>query len=123
MQQKLAQYEELYNNRVDWQNRSNALDSAQKSLDTYPLPNSTVNQMLENCAAGLASVSISQYDSATGTLTVSVTASQVDRINQFIEKLRQQSIFDVQEYSGYQKLSDDSWAVNVTLGLKSSAGR
>jgi len=123
VQQKLAQYEELYNNRVDWQNRSNALDSAQKSLDTYPLPNSTVNQMLENCAAGLASVSISQYDSATGTLTVSVTASQVDRINQFIEKLRQQSIFDVQEYSGYQKLSDDSWAVNVTLGLKSSAGR
>ncbi len=93
------------------------------AIDSYPRGSSALIQALEKYADGYAELTYTSFDAASGTLNITTTASDVEKINQYIAVLQQQDIFESVTYSGYSQNTDDSWSVNVSLVLSENAGK
>ena len=88
----------------------------------YPLVDSTVNNVLSSCAAGLVTAEVSSYDASTGVITFNTSAANVDQIHQFATLLSQQQIFAAVDYSGYSQDSEGTWRVKVNCILAPRQG-
>lgn len=99
----------------------NSLNQGMTGLKTnvlsYPRVDSTVEQVLNNCAAGLVTAEISSYDSTDGALVFKSGAANVDQINQFITLLMRQDIFAAVDYTGYTQDSEGQWTVKVNCTM------
>ncbi|MCD2492416.1 hypothetical protein LQE92_07185 [Lacrimispora sp. NSJ-141] len=98
------------------------LTGLRSSILEYPVVDSTVEQVLSYCAAGLVSAEISSYDSGTGVVSFHTSAGNVDQIHQFATLLSQQDIFASVDYSGYTQSSDGSWSVKVNCVMAGRQG-
>ena len=88
----------------------------------YPLVDSTVNNVLSSCAAGLVTAEVSSYDASTGVITFNTSAANVDQIHQFATLLSQQQIFAAVDYSGYSQDSEGTWRVKVNAYWRRDRG-
>ena len=101
-----------------------ALDDLKSNIFTYPVGNTEILKVFENCATGIASLEFSSFESNDGYISVSAKASEVEDINQFIKKLTEEEIFKAVDYTGYAYSSeDDTWNIKVSCVLNESAGR
>lgn len=93
-------------------------------LMSYPTINSSVEQVLEECAGSGVSVEIKSFQRDSGVLTLEASAGNVRDINGFIANLQQQEIFEVVEYSGYTYVSGiDNYSIHVICCMAEGAGR
>lgn len=99
----------------------NRLNSGMTGLKTnvlsYPSVDGSVEQVLNQCAAGLVTAEISSYDSSDGALVFKSSAANVDQINRFIALLMEQEIFAGVDYTGYTQDSDGRWNVKVNCTM------
>lgn len=127
----LTQYAEEQAKYSELSGKNTELTSLNTNIKSYPLPNSRVVQVVNDCANGLASVEITSYDASTGLLVVKTTSlrggsmdDQVKVINQFIAKLMENDTFTDVNYTGYAY--DDQtqlYNINVNCSLSEKAGK
>ena len=102
----------------------NAYLAAEKDIESYPVADSGLNAVLAECADGLANLDIISYDAETGILKFNATAAEVEKINQFVDLLRQRDSFESVSYTGYAwQEQEGQWLINVVCYLSESAGK
>lgn len=95
----------------------NNLTGLRNSVSAYPRVDSSTEQVVAGCAAGLVSAEISSYDSANGILSFNTSAANVEQIHQFIALLSQQEIFASVDYTGYTQDKEGLWNVKVNCTM------
>lgn len=102
----------------------NKVESIWSHLMSYPTVNSSVEQMLKECAGSDVSIEIKNFQRDSGVLTLEASADDVRNINGFIGKLQEQEILEAVEYSGYTYVSGlDNYNIHVVLCMAEGAGR
>ncbi|MCR5702071.1 MAG: hypothetical protein K6G76_08005 [Lachnospiraceae bacterium] len=102
----------------------NGLRLFDKNLDSYPLPTSYINKVIESAVSGLGEVSVDSYNSSTGTVGITARFTDVDNINTFIDRLDSQECFYDVNYMGYSEInSSGQWVANLECTLSENAGR
>lgn len=93
-------------------------------LMSYPVINSSIEQVLAACAGSDVSVEIKSFQRDSGVLTIEAQTNDVKNVNGFIAKLQEQDIFEAVEYSGYTYVSGaDHYGIHVVCCMAEGAGR
>ena len=93
-------------------------------LLSYPTINSSVQQILNDCAEGIVSIEIKSFQRDSGVLAIDASATDVRSINGFVANLQTQEIFENVEYSGYTYTSGpNNYSIHVVCSLAEGAGR
>jgi len=101
-----------------------AVEEIGDNIQTYPVGNTKLLRIVENCAAGYANISYGDFTANTGSISLTASSENVEMIHQFIKKLTQEDIFCTVDYSGYTYSEiNNCWNINVTCILAESAGR
>lgn len=92
-------------------------------LETYPLPDSTVNAKILQAARGESVVvDFNSYDAESGVFSITASSYEVENINKFIAKLMELDIFEDVDYTGYEwNDSSETWSIKVICTLKARA--
>lgn len=99
-------------------------ETAISYIESYPLPTGEVAEVFCRCADGLATISISGYDAASGVFSLSVSTENAAAVNQFVERLRREKAFSAVSYTGYSYQEQaEQWIVQVICTLAADAGR
>lgn len=120
--QEKAEYEQLLSSNELTTQQITYVQGVKKAIQSYPLCNSQVLEDFEACVDGLAKVSVTSFDSASGTMTTAMTAEDVQDINQLVTRLIEDDMFTNIEYTGYT-YNENAWTVNVVFTLSASVGR
>ena len=93
-------------------------------IESYPLPTGEVVKAFYRCADGLAAISISGYDAASGIFSLSASTENAAAVNRFVERLRSAEAFSDVYYTGYSYQEQTKrWSVQVVCTLAADAGR
>ena len=94
-------------------------DLLKEYIDSYPKPDSSVNEAISLAARGEnVQVSYDSYNASTGLLNLMATGKTVEKINKFIANLMALDIFEHVDYTGYSfNEGDNTWSINVTCTL------
>ena len=117
-----AEYEQLLSDNGLLSRQITYVQGVKEAINGYPLGDSDVLREFERCVGDLARVDVTSFDSASGTMTTSVTSDDVADINLLISNLTQDGMFTNVEYTGYT-FEEGSWTVNVVFTLAASVGR
>ena len=118
---QVKEYEDMYDNMAEMGKIQGGADRLKSYLDTYPVPDSTVNDSILSAAKSHnVAITINSYNALTGVFNITATAPDVDDINLFIADLMSMDIFEKVDYKGYELTSDgSSWQINVVCVLAS----
>ena len=106
------------------QYRINKVEDIWNHLMSYPIINSSVEQILKECAGSGVSIEIKSFQRDSGVLTLEAYADNVQDINGFIGNLQEQELFEAIEYSGYTYVSGvDHYNIHVICCMAEGAGR
>lgn len=95
-----------------------------ENINTYPVCNKSVIDVIEKCADGYATITYNSFDAQAGIVSINATAAVVEDINKFIKRLTEENVFYLIDYSGYTYIeSSNKWNINVVCTLAESAGR
>lgn len=97
---------------------SSSMAGLKGSVLAYPRIDSSTEQTVEACAAGLVTAEISGYNSEDGVMSFNTSAANVEQIHQFVDLLSRQSVFEAVDYTGYTQGSDGQWNVKVNCIMK-----
>ena len=114
-----AKYDQLLQEAGKLGRAQGAVDLLKKYRDTYPIPDSSINQTVTD-AAGQEDVEVKfgSYSAANGVLEMVATAEDVEKINRFIARLLAMDIFELVDYTGYTKNeADGTWSIHVVCTL------
>ena len=103
--------------------RQGGTDILREYLDSYPIPDSSINDKLI-AAAGQYNVSIefNSYDAGSGIFSTTASSPVVENINMFIADLLDMDIFEDVDYTGYSwNDSDETWSIKVICTLSGQA--
>lgn len=103
--------------------QANSIRNVLDTIETYPILNDEIIKVLEDTAQGYAKIEIGSFDAENGHVNVTATANDVEKINQYIDRLEEQEIFKEVTYSGYNMLQDGTWSINVKCIFAESVGR
>lgn len=93
-------------------------------LMSYPTFCSDVEAALLNCRGSDIELEIRSFNRDSGVLTLSASAQNAASVSGFIERLREQEIFESVEYSGYTLDSGKgSYSIHVVCIMAEGAGR
>lgn len=123
--------QEAYAEAMNKQAEANRLQSMVRdgeglweTIQSYPLPNSKVEQEILQCAGSEVSITVNSYDAKTGVYEFTAKSANVTTINAFITRLRESSVFANLEYSGYtMEEKTGMYLIMVNGFLNESAGR
>ena len=102
--------------------RQGGLNMLHKYIDSYPIPDSEVNKVI-NAAAEKYGVKVifDSYDAGTGVFSITAESVEVEKINQFIADLMKLKNFEKVDYTGYNAIQDkdgnSGWQINVVCTL------
>jgi hypothetical protein len=121
----LAEYDNLKAANVELARTANDVDNVWKYVDSYPTYNRELEKVVEDCASGLAEVTIKDFSANSGTLGITTKAPNVDQIHTYIEVLKQSPVFYDVNYTGYSYdgEKDGTWTVRVECKLSDIAGK
>ena len=119
---KVAEYDAMYDNMAEMGRIQGGVDILKNDLDSYPAPNSSINNaILEAAKKHDVSVEFNSYSASTGVFSITASSPEVEDINQFIAELLSMDIFENVDYTGYSLSSDGtSWQINVVCSLAGS---
>ena len=102
---------------------ANSIQNVIDTIDTYPILDDNVIDILEKTATGYADIEIGSFDAESGIVNVAAKAKDVELINQYVYRLEEQDIFNSVKYSGYTMNDDGSWTINVLCTFAEGVGR
>ena len=116
---QVSEYDAMYNNMSDMGRIQGGVDLLEKYLDSYPVPNSSINnKILEASNKHNVEVVFNSYSASTGVFSITASSPEVEDINIFIADLMAMDIFENIDYTGYAISSDgSSWQINVVCTL------
>ena len=116
---QVSEYDAMYNNMSDMGRIQGGVDLLEKYLDSYPVPNSSINdKILEASKKHNVEVVFNSYSASTGVFSITASSPEVEDINIFIADLMAMDIFENIDYTGYAISSDgNSWQINVVCTL------
>ena len=116
---QIAEYDEMYNNMADMGKIQGGVDLLQQDLDSYPIPDSTINQhILDAARKHDVEVEFNSYSASTGIFNITAYSPEVDDINLFIADLMSMDIFENVDYTGYSLSKGGTrWQINVVCTL------
>ena len=119
IQAQVADYDVMYNNMAEMGEIQGGVDLLQEYIDSYPVPDSTVNkQILEAASKHSVDVKFNSYSSTSGIFSITAYSPEVDDINLFIADLMAMDVFENVDYTGYSISSDNTrWQINVVCIL------
>lgn len=120
----VAEFDDLEKKNRRIKERLDELDTDTAAINSYPVPNTEVIDVIESCADSWVDIEVQSYEAESGEIQVSATVAKVDQINVLIEDLRGHNIFHEVTYHGYRY--DDAlqkWIVSVTCTLSQRAGK
>lgn len=117
-----AEYEQLLSENDLLSRQITYVQGVKEAIKSYPLGSSEVLREFERCVGDLASIEVTSFDSASGTMASSLKSDDVTDINLLISNLTQNDMFTNVEYTGYT-YEENTWTVNVVFILSASVGR
>ena len=116
---RIAEYDAMYNNMAEMGEIQGGADLLRKDLDSYPIPDSSINnQIIEAAKKYDVSVEFKSYNASTGVFNITASSPEVEDINMFIADLMSMDIFENVDYTGYSLNSDGTrWQINVVCTL------
>lgn len=123
IQMQVTQYDELTLRNSFLVGQYLSIADVNENLITYPWATSELQQKIFKLATGYATVTITSCNADTGTTDMSVSASNVQTINEFITILMKQKMFHDVTYTGYSYSEENQYQVNVSCILEEAAGR
>ena len=116
---QVAEYDVMYNNMAEIGSIQGGADLLDKYIDSYPVPDSSINQkILEAAAPHHVDVAFNTYSASTGVFNITASSPIVDDINMFIADLMAMDIFESVDYTGYVLQNDETtWQINVVCTL------
>ncbi len=116
---KISEYDAMYNNMSEIGRIQGGADILEKYLDSYPVPDSSVNkQILEAANRHEVNIIFNSYSASSGIFSITASSPVVEDINVFIADLMSMDIFENVNYTGYSLASDGSqWQINVVCTL------
>lgn len=101
-----------------------AINELKENIATYPCGNTTILNVINECAAGYADVKFESFDRESGRISMTATAPLVDDINKFIKRLTEREEFCKVDYTGYEfDETNNMWLIKVNCILAEGAGR
>lgn len=120
---QVTQYDELTSRNSFLVGQYFSIASINENLDTYPWATSEVRNHIFKLSEGYAKVTITSCNADSGTTDMTVTASKVKIINEFITILMKQEMFHDVTYTGYSYSNEGEYQVNVSCILEEATGR
>ena len=121
---KAAEYDEAASKVSLYSDHVNGLRLLENNIDSYPLPTSEINKVIERAAVGLGEVTVDSYDSGEGIVGITAKFQEVDYVNTFIDRLNDEDCFYEINYTGYSEInSSGQWVANLECILSENAGR
>ena len=119
--EQVAEYDAMYDNMAEIGTIQGGVDMLERDLASYPIPDSSVNEMILAAAQRRnVTVDFKSYSASTGVFSITASSPTVDAINQFIGDLLDMDIFENVDYTGYTLDSDgENWTINVVCSLAS----
>ena len=116
---QVAEYDAMYDNMAEMGRIQGGVDILKEDLDSYPIPDSSINKAIEEAAKKYdVTVTINSYSASSGIFSITASSPEVEDINQFIAELMSMDIFENVNYTGYSLSSDGtSWQINVVCTL------
>ena len=101
------------------------MDLLREYIDTYPIPDSSVNeQIIKAAAKHNVTVEFSSYNSGDGVFATTASSPTVENINMFIADLLDMDIFENVDYTGYSwNESDGAWSIKVICTLSGDSAK
>ena len=101
------------------------VDLLREYIDTYPIPDSSVNeQIIKAAAKHNVTVEFSSYNSGDGVFATTASSPTVENINMFIADLLDMDIFENVDYTGYSwNESDGAWSIKVICTLSGDSAK
>ncbi len=133
--QRVTQDSSIADNRASYEMAQASIDRMEQTMGeaedfweqlmSYPTIHSSINEVLQSCAGNSGvSVEIKSFTRDSGVLALNASAGDVRTINEFIEQLQQQEIFEAVEYSGYTLTKGENrYNIYVVCALSEGAGR
>ncbi len=116
---QVAEYDAMYENMAEMGTIQGGVDLLIEDINSYPIPDSTINQKINEAAlAHDVTGEFVSYSASTGVFTITASSPVVDDINMFIADLMAMDIFESVDYTGYTHSTDgSSWQINVVCTL------
>ena len=116
---QVAEYDAMNENMAEMGKIQGGVDILKKDLDSYPIPDSSINKkILEAAGTHDVSVEFNSYSASSGVFNITASSPEVEDINKFIADLMSMDIFENVDYTGYALTADGSrWQINVVCTL------
>ncbi len=123
IKERIAEYDAMYDNMAEMGEIQGGADLLKAYLDSYPIPDSSINdKILEAAKKHSVSVDFNSYSATTGVFNITASSPDVEDINKFIAELMSMDIFENVDYTGYSLNSDETnWQINVVCTLAGNA--
>ena len=116
---QVAEYDAMYNNMADMGKIQGGVDLLREYIDSYPIPDSSVNKkILEAANKHDVSIEFNSYSASSGIFSITASSPEVEDINLFIADLMSMDVFEEINYTGYAITPDGTrWQINVVCTL------
>ena len=117
-------YDEAVQKRDTMLSKYNAITFVSDSVESYPLCNREIVQMLEDTARGYAVIEMNSFDAETGKVGFTAKAANVNNIYLYIDRLLREEIFVSVNHTGYTYDSNAGlYNIHVECTLAEKVGR
>lgn len=97
------------------------VDGAWKSLDTYPMVQSSVFSKIERAGGETIAIAFRSYDAATGILAFEASSSAVLDIPDYVRKLEATALFHTVTYTGYgYNAATQMYGINISCVMRAA---
>ena len=116
---QVNEYNAMYDNMADMGNIQGGVDLLKSYIDSYPVPDSTINTaILEAAKKHAVDVEFNSYSASSGIFNITAFSPKVEDIHLFIADLMAMDIFENVNYTGYELAEDETnWQINVVCSL------
>ena len=116
---QITRYDEITDVVSGLGGRQGGVNLLNEYLDTYPIPDSTINDEISEAAKPYnVKVIYNSYNADTGVFSITAQSRTVEKINQFIADLMGNEMFAKIDYTGYSAIKDNGgWQINVVCTL------
>ena len=117
--QAVMEYDDAIRQSTSLGEQQGGLDTLRAYLDSYPIPDSSINNAISNVANKYSvNIEFNSYDAGSGVFSITASSPIVENINKFIADLLYMDIFEDVDYTGYSwNESDETWSIKVICTL------
>ena len=102
----------------------NSVNSVVETIESYPICNDKIIEILQKTATGYAEIEITSFDAVAGKVSFSAKSGKVNDIYKYIDRLFELDIFQEVEHTGYTyDAAEDKYIILVDCTFAESAGR